>query len=278
MLILTLQIRRLEKEVTTAPPCKGSRLFRAGLLVILAAPTVFTGCGSSSENRIGRIYELKRTPSEGSLGTIRSYLVDADRDVRATALFALTNARAPGAAEVALAGLKDPDPFVRATAVRCLSELEVPATVPFLIQRLSDDASWQVRQRAAEALGEIGGSEAVVALAHGADDPVALVRVAAVQGIAKLDPAVAVDALGRCATQDAEWEIRVLAAGALGRSSREDAFAPLEAAVRDPNEFVRAAAVRAQRELRAKIPQPPPGSPADPIMRDKQGPPTVVRN
>ena len=186
----------------------------AALFVMLAMLTAFTGCGSSPEKRIAHIYELKRTPSDGSFERIRAYLADPDRDVRATALFALASAAAPAAPEVSLAGLEDPDPFVRATAVRCLGELKVPSTAPFVIQRLSD-ASWHVRQRAAEALGVMGGPEALVALARAVDDPVAPVRLAA---------------------------------------------------------------VRAQRELRAKVPQPPPGPPSDTTTRGKQVPHPAVGN
>jgi HEAT repeat protein len=64
-----------------------------------------------------------------------------------------------------------------------------------------------------------------------------------------------VDQLSNLLATDTDWENRVEAAIALGASRETAADAGLAAAAADPNEFVRATAARARRELaRAGIP------------------------
>jgi HEAT repeat protein len=71
------------------------------------------------------------------------------------------------------------------------------------------------------------------------------VRLAAVDGLSELDPAYARDELVRLLHDDAVWEIRARAARALGLTGDPEVVDDLEAALDDPNEFVRSAATNA---------------------------------
>lgn len=223
----------------------------AGLALLVA------GCEGTPQERITEIYEWKQAATPESLERIRERLRDQNADVRATAVFVLTEKDPEGARAPALAALEDDDGFVRATAARCLGDLADPAFVPVLARHVLEDADWHVRQRAVEALAAIGGPEAAAAVLPALEDPVSEVRLAAVKGTADLDPALAVTRLASIVTDDPEWEIRVQAAGALGRTASPDALGALEVAARDENEFVRAAATRALNEVVGRIEDEP---------------------
>lgn len=126
------------------------------------------------------------------------------------------------AADVAglIVSLKSEDPATRAASARILGELGAPArqAVPALIEALGD-ASRDVRQNAIKSLGLMGPAAA---------DAVPTI----------------VKALG-----ESSWELRrtaVTALGAIGDPRAKDA---LKQARKDPNDKVRAAAKRAQKQL-----------------------------
>jgi len=68
------------------------------------------------------------------------------------------------------------------------------------------------------------------------------VRLAAIRELRAFDPRAAKERLARLLLDDPSWEIRVQAARALGETGEADVKAALEAALEDPNEFVRGAA------------------------------------
>jgi HEAT repeat protein len=213
------------------------------LLVCLLA----VHCGTRPEDRRLSIYELKREPTEENVRRIRNLLSDPDRDVRATALNALVGLAVPEAEDLALDALDDSDGFVRATAAKLLGDLGDPAHVGAIASVLSEDPDPVARQRAAETLTRLKGEVAVQALARALADPMERVRMAAVQGLSKLDPGFAKAELVRVLHEDAVWEIRAEAAKALGLSGDPEVVAELQAALGDPNEFVRAAVQNALR-------------------------------
>lgn len=217
----------------------------ASVVVVVAAALLVSGCAGDVHERIESIHELKLDPSPENLEKIRRYLDDPDKDVRSTAMFALVTAGVPDAIDLALDGLEDPDAFVRMTAAVLLGDFEDPAVASPLAERLLHDEDWMVRWRAAESLGTIGGEVAVDALAEGMSDPLQKVRLASVIGISRHAPAVHVEMLSRLVRDDPEWEVRVQAARALGRSRDPAAGPALEAALDDSNEFVRSAAAYA---------------------------------
>jgi len=208
-------------------------------------------CVQDTPERIGNIYELKADPTEENVAKIRESLDDTNRDVRATAVHALVTLRVDDAREIARKFLDDDDDFVRATAAKLVGDLKNPADTPLLIDRLLADPDRVVRQRAAEALTKIATEAAVEGLAQGLDDPMENVRLAAVRGIRRIDPGYAKASLTRLVLQDSMWEIRVQAAGALGLSCDPTIEPVLQAALEDPNEFVRSAAANALRVLEA---------------------------
>ena len=224
------------------------RLAGPGLPAILAvACLVAVHCGPRPEDRRLSIYDLKSNPTQENVELIRDLLADTDRDVRATALNALVGLDAADSAALALHALGDPDGFVRATAAKLLGDLADPAHVVALSECLLRDPDPVARQRAAESLTRLGGPGALDALAQGLADPMERVRMAVVDGLAKIDPGYARLELARLLREDAVWEVRAQAAHALGLSGDPEIAADLRAALEDPNEFVRSAAGNALR-------------------------------
>ncbi len=211
-----------------------------------ALVTLFAwSCSSTPAERRDRLYELREDPSARNVERIRAHLADEDRDVRATALYGLVAIDVPDAPELALAALEDPDGFVRATAAKLLGDLGVDEAVPALVEHLRDDPDPVTRQRCAETLGLLGGEPAAAALCRALDDPLKQVRLAAVDGAARLDPGGCYDRLALLLFEDPEWEIRARAANGLGLSGDAAAVEPLRRALDDRNEFVRSAAANA---------------------------------
>ena len=205
------------------------------------------GCVQTPAERRASIYDLRTDPTEKHVQSIREYLTDPDRNVRATALNVLVGLEVADSVELSRRALKDSDGFVRATAAKLLGDTKDSAHAELLAERLFEDADPIVRQRAAEALADVGGPGAVEALARGIEDPIDRVRLAAVEGLRLLGPATAASGLVRLLRDDTIWEVRAQAARALGRTGDESVVPALEEALGDPNEFVRAAAENALR-------------------------------
>jgi len=232
---------------------------RALGLFALAACAVCPACHEDPARRVEEVYSLKAHPTEANREKLRALLADADSDVRATALNALVTLGAEDSPQIARGALDDPSGFVRSVAAKLLGDLRDPEAVEPLTQRLLRDEDPIVRQRAADALAEIGGDAAGAGLVSGLDDPMKAVRLAAVKGVRHLRVAAAVARLSALLLEDPEWEIRVQAAGALGAFGGEEARPVIEAAVQDGNEFVRSAASNALAELSRAPAAPPPG-------------------
>jgi HEAT repeat protein len=216
-------------------------------LLLISLILVIPGCKEDRNERISSIYALKADPTAENVEQIRMLWADPDRDVRATALNAMVALRADDAADLARAGLEDEDGFVRATAAKLLGDLDSAPDAARLVALLRADSDPVVRLRAAEALARIGGETAVAGLAEGLSDPMEDVRLAATRGLRELDPGFAKPELARLLLEDPHYEIRVQAARALGMTGDPEMRPLLEAALEDPNEFVRSAAANALR-------------------------------
>ncbi len=214
---------------------------------ILLALCLTAGCSTDSDERRISIYGLRSAPTADNVQRIRGWLDDPDRDVRATALNALVGLGVEDSLALARRALDDEDGFVRATAAKLLGDLGDETQAAALGQVLTLDPDPTARQRAAESLERIGGPVAIKALTRGLRDPMERVRKAAVQGVSGLDASQARVELERLLREDAVWEIRAEAAYALGLTGHPEALPGLEAALQDPNEFVRAAAANAMR-------------------------------
>jgi len=212
---------------------------------ILAATLAIVGCSESPDERRLSIYDLSDDPTDENRRQIREMLADADPDIRATALNSLIGLRPADAEALALAALDDEHGFVRATAAKLVGDLGNAEHAEVLVEHLLGDPEPWVRQRAAEALERLGGDVAATGLAGGLADPMEQVRLASVKAIRKVDPGAAKPVLARLLLEDAAWEIRVQAAGALGLAGDDDFSQVLQAALEDESEYVRSAAARA---------------------------------
>lgn len=225
----------------------GRRSGGAALTLLLAC--ALAACGQTAEERRVSIYELRADPTEENIARIRGMLSDPDRDVRATALNTLVGMRQPDADALTLDGLRDADGFVRSIAAKLVGDLGTVERVPLLVELLQADPYPRARQTAAESLERLGGEAAIDGLLRGLEDPIKEVRLASVKGIRALDPRRAMPVLARLLLEDTVWEIRVQAAGALGRIGDPEVVPVLEAAIDDESEFVRSAAANALAEL-----------------------------
>jgi HEAT repeat protein len=208
-------------------------------------------CAESKDSRIAAIHEWASSGSSRAPGGVTAYLDDADRDVRIAALQALARVADPAAEQALVGALRDPDPSVRAAAVGGLATLGSTAHLAEIADLGLADADAAVRRRSARALAALGGEDAVAALMTALRDADAQVRLEAVRAVARLDPPAAVDPLAGMVLGDGDWEVRAEAAHVLGASGSSVALAALDAAAADPNEFVRAAASAAARQIRA---------------------------
>jgi HEAT repeat protein len=142
---------------------------------------------------------------------LRDVLNDEDYWARR---FALSEARKSGDVDALVRGLTDPDH--RSRAADFLGELgDTRAVVP--LQRLLEAADSDIRASAAIALGKIGSSAAVDRLLEIAEaDEVLAVRTWAISALGEIGDKAAAPRLARVLI-DPEPRIRALAAEALGR-------------------------------------------------------------
>ncbi|HUC42830.1 MAG TPA: HEAT repeat domain-containing protein [Candidatus Sulfotelmatobacter sp.] len=235
------------------------------LLLALAA----VACSRGPEQRIRSLHAAGRAPSSAGKRSVARALGDPDRDVRANALVVMNSIDAAAAISMARSAAADPDAVVRATAVRVLAGATDPDTFHRLVELATSDPAWQVRAGAIDVIAASDDPAVDVALQAALQDHVRRVRRRALAaGLARAAP-WPVDALVGLLADEPDWENRSAAVRLLGRSKDPAAFAALDAAVRDPNEFVRASATAGLQELKTDgvvRPAPPP-----PVVPPKRG-------
>ncbi len=213
------------------------------------AMSLFAGCETGIHDRISRVYALGRHPSEANKSRIEALLHDRDRDVRATAIVVMNAVDPDRARGMAATALQDPDGLVRASAVAlCGAD---PETMRALAALAVSDPVWQVRTRALDAIASSEDPAVREAFARSLGDSVRHVRRSAFRAATEHPGLIPADRLSDLVVADPDWENRVEAAGALGASKDPAAYVGLDAAVKDPNEFVRATAARQRRALEA---------------------------
>jgi len=221
-------------------------------LAIISLP----GCSTGVDERIRRVYALGRHSSEPNKDRIEASLRDEDRDVRATALVVMGTVDDDRARRMAAGALQDPDGMVRAVAVTLCGAGADPETIRLLTALATRDPVWQVRSRALDAIAASDDPAVREAFVSALSDSVRHVRLAALRGGIGHPGLLPADRLSDLVVSDPVWENRVEAARALGASTEPTAYAGLDAAVEDPNEFVRATAARERRALeRAGVPR-----------------------
>ena len=229
-------------------------------MILFLAAALLSGCGREPGERIRRAYGAARHPTDANKARIEALLGDPDRDVRTTALVVMESIDLERARAMAQRGIDDGDGLVRAAAVEILGRQPDPQLVRRLATQAAGDPVWQVRSRALEAIAVFPDDEVVRrAFAQALGDSVRHVRRVALSAGTKTPGLLPVDVLVPLATDDPDWENRVEAVQALGASGDPAAYAALDAAAADPNEFVRFTAVRARRALeRSGTLRPPP--------------------
>jgi HEAT repeat protein len=209
--------------------------------------SAFAGCGAGIDDRISRVYAMGRHPTEANKNRIEALLRDGDRDVRATAIVVMQGIDAERARRMAATALQDSDGLVRASAVSlCGTDEE---TTRALAALAVSDPVWQVRTRALDMIASSEDPAVREAFTTALSDSVRHVRRSALRAAAEHPGLIPVESLSDLVISDPDWENRVEAAGALGASKDPAAYVGLDAAVSDPNEFVRAAAWRQRRAL-----------------------------
>lgn len=153
---------------------------------------------------------------------------DPSAEVRAAAAEALGALRQPAAGEALVEALEDPAPEVRRAAVLAVAQLKWASAGAGLARRLGVDQDAQVREHAAYALGELGGSPWVDILAGAlARDPSSRVRLNAADALGKARAQGSLEALV-AGLEDQDVHVREAVAVALGRLGDARAVAPLE--------------------------------------------------
>src|SRR5262249_44171615 len=150
------------------------------------------------------------------------FLLDPEPDVRALAVWAIGDARAPDAVEVLSPLAKDPAPVVRLAVVRALCPIS-PTSAPEAVLALVQDSDGETRRaavRCVAAKGEPAPGVLAVALGDGDKD----VRLAALEGLRRRPQREAMEPLLAAVTARAPDE--QLAAVAALRALHDPAAVP----------------------------------------------------
>ncbi|HVW40246.1 MAG TPA: fumarate reductase/succinate dehydrogenase flavoprotein subunit [Amycolatopsis sp.] len=182
------------------------------------------------------------------LSGLSGYLDDAEPNVRAAAVYALTETAPTGVGPAVAGALRDPDPAVRAAAARGLRELveviEPDADLAKALHDALEVADPDVRAAVVDVLRALRlGSAGVYSGALA--DPDAAVRIAAVRALVSLDAAGALSA----AAEDRDRQVRIAVATGLGTVGDAAATPTLAALAVDADPLVRAAAFEAAAGL-----------------------------
>jgi HEAT repeat protein len=164
--------------------------------------------------------------------------------------------KAPASRAMVKVLLSDPDPRVRQAAAYSLGRSFVAAdralVEPALVQAAQPSSPPELREAAIWALGEVGGPAAERRLRAAVADPDVRVRRTAIEKLGALKVQLAVPDLIRV-LQDPRGDagVRVAAASALGAIGDGRAMAPLLAALKDGNVYIRAEAEKSLALLKA---------------------------
>ena len=143
---------------------------------------------------------------------------------------------------------KEPNAFVRREAILSLGKMGNPAMGPFLQVALVGDKAAEVRSAAAQSLGNLRDTLAVLPLVQALADSAALVRQQAVAALHRLWTPTA-EAAVASTLKDRDETVRYIAVQSLGKHRVLQALDLLRAALRDSSVWVRVEAARALARL-----------------------------
>lgn len=125
----------------------------------------------------------------------------------------------PGAEEPLLEALDDPEAGVRGQAALAIGSLKSQRAVPRLLE-LTQDSDWFVRVAALNGLGYIDPALPAEQALSALNDDEPLVRQAGALNLGGSNDPVAVDMLMGAIAHDPDWAVREAAADALRRAAR----------------------------------------------------------
>ncbi len=163
-----------------------------------------------------------RLGGDAPVSDLLPFMDDTNPAVRWRAVYALGRLRAPAAAERLLVALRDPVSFIRSLAARALvrsyaeSAGLAPATVGDLLARLASDDNSQVRTNALVALASYHDSTLAGRIVPQLDDPLPNVQVAAAEAMGSLGGGDAVKGLVKLVGEKGPFAVRRAALIALG--------------------------------------------------------------
>lgn len=191
--------------------------------------------------------------------SLRAALTSADPRARERAANELIAVPDPRAEEPLLEALDDPEAGVRGQAALAIGSLKSQRAVPRLLE-LTQGSDWFVRVAALNGLGYVDPAlPAEPALAALADDE-PLVRQAAALNLGGSRDPLAVDMLTQALEHDRDWAVREAAADALGEIGDPRAADPLRHAARLWRVVVSWRVVRAARRALRRIERPGPAT------------------
>jgi HEAT repeat protein len=208
-----------------------------------------------------RIYSAQALGRIGTLDSVKplvTALADDKRElVRQAAAEALGNIQAQTAGTALVASLqKDPSWQVRAAAAQALGQLRpTPAAATALAAQLLSDGRVEVRIRVTQALANLKANEGSAALAKAmAEDPVPDVRIAAAKALAVVDGPVVDKALLAASLEERDRTVRRVVVETMGRRKRETVTAGLVHTLQmDPAMEVRVAAAGALGRIGGQV-------------------------
>ena len=152
--------------------------------------------------------------------------------------------------------LQGEDPGVLAIAVQEVSTTTGPEAIARLEALVVDSPHAEVREEAANMLGNVGGEQSWQALVEALDDSEENVRWFAVEGLRKLGATQAFQRVSEVLLEDESARVRAQAAIALGELGQPASFGALrQALVGDPSEQVRDKAAAALTALAEGSPE-----------------------
>ncbi|MBI4639550.1 MAG: HEAT repeat domain-containing protein [Candidatus Tectomicrobia bacterium] len=216
----------------------------------------------------------------GDQGAIQPLLLRLDKDIeiRQDLILALGHLRAKEAIPRLIELLGGGEKTIRWASANALGDIGDPQVVPTLVRQLSHESDEEVRIGIIEALGKLGGEEALTALTSLLEKENRRLRKAAVQALGNISQATAqpfrealeksdkefkevivkvVGEWGRKEAiplllpllQDPSCEIKGKSAEALGKSGKKEALDGLSGALKDECAQVRAVSVEAIGEI-----------------------------
>ena len=189
------------------------------------------------------------------------FMDDTNPGARWRAVYALGRLRAPAAAARLLVTLHDPESYIRSLAARALTlnyakaANLAPATIGDLLARLASDANAQVRINALTALGSYADSTLAVRIVPQLDDPIPNVQVAAAEAMGNLGGSEASKGLARLGAGKGPFAVRRAALVALG-SADAARFATVSAPWQKSADWRERAAAAEGTAARAPGPNP----------------------